>query len=60
MEKSKIPSIIVMAIIILYSGFVFFTKGLPLGLSSWKFYASLIGVILPILFLVFLFRSIKK
>jgi hypothetical protein len=30
-------------IMLLWSGNAFFTKGIPAGLSNWRFYASLIG-----------------
>ncbi len=48
-------------LICIWSGYIFFEKGLPAGTDQWRFFASLAGFVLLLLLLVSsLFVFIKK
>jgi len=59
--KSNLTSALIFNLgLLLFSFFIFITKGIDSGFINWKFYASLTGVIGFSIFCIILFIQIKK
>ena len=60
MNKKKLPILIILIVFILFTAKTFFGKGLESGIENWRFYASLIGLIISVSFLFLFYKQIKK
>ncbi len=60
MEKNKLPIVLILVLWILFTLYIFISKGIKSGYTSWQFYASLLGLVISIVFLVMVFRKIKS
>jgi len=59
MDKNIIALIINIGLLI-WSSVIFLNKGIPAGIYNWKFYASLIGVLIFFAFIsVILIKALK-
>lgn len=60
MQKSKLPIFIILIVFILFTAKIFFGIGLENELNNWRFYASLIGFLIPVIFLFLFYKHTKK
>jgi hypothetical protein len=60
MEKNKLPIVLILVLWVLSSLYVFIYKGVSSGYDTWQFYASLLGFIISIVFLILIIRNIKN
>lgn len=60
MKNKKTLIFIILIVWMVYSGVIFVTNGIESGYSDWRFYASLMGFLIPLAFLFLLNNTIKN
>ncbi|WP_452218601.1 hypothetical protein [Lacinutrix undariae] len=60
MKSNKKRPFIILIIWIFISGYTFINKGIEKGYQDWRFYAALVGVLIPLVFGFLIFKSSKK
>ncbi len=58
MERNR-KKIIIATTWIFISGYAFANKGIEKGYQDWRFYASLFGFLIPLIFVFLIYKSIK-
>jgi hypothetical protein len=60
MNKKKAPIFIILIVWNIFTLKIFLDKGIESGIENWRFYASLFGFLIPLVFSYIVFIKLKK